>query len=244
VTATGPGGAYSDTTGPDGCATFVLSTVGAYTIALADGASYVSFNGATTATATVAAGSLTVRQFSYDLGESFSATLTPPTGFSLPVTLPTVTVGNSGITPSGVTSFTSTAGGTTVIGPLWPFASGYAIWAGSCTGSDPALEGARPAAIVPTRGTTTTTTAALQGLAITTTDHGTPTSATVTATYAGTGTCPAGDSVIVLGTSAGGVLNASLPYGTWSLASTTVGVTPQVVTVTNTGAVAVTLDGH
>ncbi len=245
VTATGPGGSYNDTTGPDGCATFVLSTAGTYTLALTDGASgYVSFNGATTQTVTVTTGSLTVRSFSYDLGELFRATLTPPSGFALPATLPAVTVGNSGILPSGVASYPSAAGGTTTIGPLWPFASGYTVWAGSCTDSDPALDGGRPPALVPAKGSTTATTAALQGLAITTTHLGVPTVAQVTATYAGSGICPAGDDVIDLGTSAGGVLNSSLPYGNWTL-STTIGTqtVTQSVTVTSSAAVAVTLDG-
>jgi type II secretory pathway pseudopilin PulG len=245
VTATGPGGSYNDTTGPDGCATFVLSTAGTYTLALTDGSSgYVSFNGATTQTATVTAGSLTVRSFSYDLGESFAATLTPPTGFSLPNTLPAVTVGNSGILPSGVASYPSAAGGTTTIGPLWPFASGYSVWAGSCTDSDPALDGGRPPALVPAKGSTTATTAALQGLAITTTRIGVPTVAQVTATYAGSGSCPAADNVIDLGTSAGGVLNSSLPYGNWTLSTIIGGQTVNsAVTVTSSAAVAVTLDG-
>ena len=244
VTATGPGGTYTDTTGPDGCATFVLTSAGTYTMALTEAASgYVSFNGATTQTATVTAGSLTVRSFSYDLGESFSVALKPPVGFSLPVTLPTVTVGNSGILPAGVGSYTSAAGGTTTIGPLWPFASGYAIWAGSCTESDPALEGGRPPSLVPSKGSLTSTTAAMQGLAITTTKAGAPVNVAVTATYSGTGTCPAGDNVINLGTSAGGVLNASLPYGSWTISANLTGSVPDPITVTPAGPIAVTLNG-
>jgi hypothetical protein len=39
----------------------------------------------------------------------------------------------------------------------------------------------------------------------------------VTATYAGSGSCPAGDSVLNLGTSSLGVLNVALPYGNWTL---------------------------
>jgi prepilin-type N-terminal cleavage/methylation domain-containing protein len=223
VTANGPSGTSSDTTGSDGCATFVLSSPGTYTIAVTEGSSgYVSFNGATTQTATVTAGSLTVRSFTYDLGVSFTTTLKPPTGFALPATLPAVTFGNSGILPSGVTSFPSTAGPTTTVGPLWPFASGYSVWSGSCTDSDPALLGGRPPALSPTRGTTTTANAALQAVAVTTTKKGVPVSVPVYFYYSGSGSCPSGDggtmsSPLFLGNSVAGVLNTSLPYGNWTL---------------------------
>ena len=218
VTATGPGGSFSDTTGADGCATFVLSTAGTYTLAVTEGSSgYVTFNGATTQTAAVTAGTLTVRSFTYDQGVSFTTTLKPPVGFNLPASLPALTFGNSGIQPSGVASFASVAGGVTTVGPLWPFASGYSVWAGSCTDSDPALSGGRPPALVTAKGTTTSTTAALQAVAITTTRLGLPVNVAVTATYAGSGSCPAGDSVLNLGTSSLGVLNVALPYGNWTL---------------------------
>jgi len=245
VTASGPAGTIVDTTGPDGCATFVLSSAGTYTMSLSEGSSgYVSFNGATSQTATVTAGSLTVRSFSYDLGVSLRATLKPPTGFNLPATAIPVTIGNSGILPAGVASYPTT-GGAATIGPVWPFASGYSTWAGSCTDSDPAMNGGRPAAVTPAKGSTTNVNAALQGLAITLTKNGNPVNAPVTATYAGTGSCPSGDNVINLGTSSGGVLNTSLPYGTWTISVNSGGLTDsQLVTVGASGAVAVLLDGN
>jgi len=244
VTAVGPSGSLTDTTGPDGCATFVLGTAGTYTLSVTEGSSgYVTFNGATSQTATVTAGSLTVRSFSYDLGETLVAALKPPTGFNLPTTAIPVTIGNSGILPAGVASY-ATTGGSATIGPVWPFASGYSTWAGSCTGSDPALTGGRPAAVVPAKGSTTNVNAALQGIAITTTKNGNPVNVAVTATYAGTGTCPSGDNVINLGTSAGGVLNTSLPYGNWTISVNSGGlVDSSTITVTPTSAVPVLLDG-
>jgi hypothetical protein len=244
VTAAGPSGTTTDTTGPDGCATFVLGAAGTYTMSLTEGSSgFVSFNGATSQTATVTAGSLTVRSFSYDLGVRLNATLKPPTGFNLPTTAIPATIGNSGILPSGVASFPTTAG-SAAIGPVWPFASGYSTWAGSCSDSDPALNGGRPAAVIPAKGSTTSVNAALQGLAITLVKNGNPVNAPVTATYAGTGSCPAGDSVINLGTSAGGVLNTSLPYGNWTISVNGGGLTDsQLVSVGASGAVALTLDG-
>jgi len=159
--------------------------------------------------------------------------------------LPATTLGNSGILPAGLSSFTSTAGGTTVIGPVWPFASGYSIWAGSCPDSDPALDTGRPTALVPTKGTTTSTTAALQGIAVTTTRLGLRQSAQVSATYAGPGSCPAGDSVLNLGTSSSlGTLNTSLPYGSWTL-STSIGGqnVSALVDVSSAGVVSATLNG-
>jgi hypothetical protein len=245
VTATGPGGTTTDTTGPDGCATFVLGTAGTYTMSLTEGASgYVSFNGATSQTATVTSGSLTVRSFSYDQGVTLQAKLKPPLGFNLPVTFVPVTIGNSGILPAGVASYPTVAGGTATIGPVWPFASGYSTWAGSCTDSDPALAGGRPPAVTPAKGSTTSVDAALQGIAITTIKSGIPVNVAVTATYAGTGSCPSGDNVINLGTSALGVLNTSLPYGNWTISVNGGGlVDSQLVTVTQSSAVALTLDG-
>ena len=202
VQVTGPGGTQSDTTGPDGCATFVLPGAGTYTASLTEGANgFVSYTGVTTATATLTAGSLTVRSFSYDLGEKFTTVFQAPTGFSLPVTKPALMFANSGIQPSGVAAYTASTG-TTNVGPLWPFASGYSVWAGSCAGSDPATQGGRPAALVPAKGSTTAVTVSLQGVAITTTRVGTPTNTPVnvpvTATYTGAGTCSSTDGTLQL----------------------------------------------
>lgn len=245
VTATGPAGTFSDTTGPDGCATFVLNRAGTYTVSLTEGSSgYVAYNGSTSQSVAVSIGSLVVRSFTYDLGVSIRATLTAPAGFSLPATLPVIALGNAGILPSGVSTFPTDASGTVVAGPLWPFSSGYSVWAGSCTDSDPGLTGTRPAALTPAKGTTASTTAALQAVAITTTYLGAPVDVPVTATYSGSGSCPAGDGTLTLGTSSAGVLNSSLPYGTWTL-SANIGSGPVTAIVqldASTGGV-VTLDG-
>jgi len=246
VNVTGPGGASADTTGPDGCATFVLSAAGSYTVSLNE-TGYVAYNGTTTASVPVTAGNLTTKVFNYDLGETFRATLRPPSGYNLPTTLPAVSFGNSGIQPTGIASYVSTVGGTTVVGPVWPFSSGYSVWAGSCAASDPGAGGTRPAAVIPAKGSTTNVDAALQGLAITTTYKGTPVSVPVTA-VAGDGvtpvTCPSGDQNLTLGTSAGGALNSSIPYGTWTLRAT---INSQLVsgtiTVGASSPVAVTLNG-
>jgi Tfp pilus assembly protein PilV len=227
ISATGPGGTFTDTTGPDGCATFIMTTPGTYTVAVTEAASgYITFNGATSQTATVAASTLTVKSFTYDLGVNYVTTLTPPGGYSLPATLPGVTFGNSGILPAGTAAYASTAGGTTTTGPLWPFVSGYSIWAGSCPDQDPALDPlGRPTAITPRKGSTTPANALLQGVKVTTTRLGSPVSALVTATYAGPGTCAAGDSVITLGTTdSNGEIKSSLPYGLWNLSANIAGV--------------------
>ena len=227
ISASGPGGTFTDTTGPDGCATFVITTPGTYTVSTTEAASgYISFNGATSQTAAVVAGGLIVKSFTYDLGVNYTTTLTPPGGFALPQTLPAITFGNSGILPAGVASYPSTAGGTTTTGPLWPFVSGYSVWAGSCPDEDPALDPlGRPTALTPKKGSNTPATAALQGVQVTTTRLGLPVSALVTATYAGPGTCTAGDSVITLGTTdSNGVIKASLPYGAWNLSASIAGL--------------------
>jgi prepilin-type N-terminal cleavage/methylation domain-containing protein len=221
VQVSGPSGTQTDQTGPDGCATFLVSTAGSYTASLTEGASgYVSYTGVTTATAALSAGTLTVRSFSYDLGESFTATLKPPTGFALPTTKPVLQFANSGIQPSGIATYASNASGVTTVGPVWPFATGYSVWAGSCAGSDPALLGGRPAPLVPSKGSTTSVDVPLQGVAITTTYQGFPVNVPVTATYSGTGTCTSSDGTLALGTSSSGVLNVALPYGQWTLNAT------------------------
>jgi prepilin-type N-terminal cleavage/methylation domain-containing protein len=247
VRASGPGGVYTENTGGDGCAVFVLPTAGTYTITLMEGASgYVSFNGSTSQTAAVSAGSLVTRSFTYDLGVNYLVTLTPPGGYNLPETLPPVTFGNSGILPAGVASYTSSAGGTTAVGPLWPFVSGYSVWSGSCPDSDPALEATgRPTAYTPAKGSTTAVPAALQGVSLLTSRLGVPVNATVTATYTGSGTCTGGDSVLVLGTSNGsGELYSSLPYGDWTLSADISGETVTLpVVVSSDSPVVATLDG-
>jgi hypothetical protein len=85
----------------------------------------------------------------------------------------------------------------------------------------------------------------LQGLSLLTSRLGVPVNATVTATYAGTGSCTAGDNVLVLGTSNGsGELYTSLPYGPWTLSTQISGQTVTIpVDVTSSGPVVATLNG-
>ena len=87
--------------------------------------------------------------------------------------------------------------------------------------------------------------AALQGVSLLTSRLGVPLSATVTATYAGPGTCTASDNVLILGTSNGsGQLYSSLPYGAWTLSTQIGGQTVTIpVDVTSTGPVVATLNG-
>ena len=87
----------------------------------------------------------------------------------------------------------------------------------------------------------------LQGLAITTTSKGVAVSVPVTA-VAGDGvtpvTCPSGDQNLTLGTSSGGALNSSIPYGTWTLRATINGqLVSDTITVDASSPVAVTLNG-
>jgi type II secretory pathway pseudopilin PulG len=221
VSDTGPGGTQTDITGPDGCATFVLSTAGTYTASMTEASSgYVSYTGVTSQTATLTAGSLTVRTFSYDLGESFAVSFSTPPGFALPTTKPALMFANSGIQPAGVAGYVAAASGATSVGPLWPFSTGYSIWAGSCAGSDPAMLGGRPAALTPARGSTTNVTVPLQAVAITTTLFNNAVNVPVTATYSGTGTCSSSDGNLTLGTSVNGVLNVAMPYGAWTINAT------------------------
>ncbi len=53
-----------------------------------------------------------------------------------PATSVPITVGNSGLTPSGTKTITGT-GATRALTDLWPFPSGYQVWAGGCLANDP-----------------------------------------------------------------------------------------------------------
>ncbi len=88
-------------TAADGCAVFMFSNAGDYTLEL-NARGYVNHEGFQTSakTATLEKGKLKVMPFSYDRAASLSVDYATASGHSLPTTLPGVTLFNSGL-PSG-----------------------------------------------------------------------------------------------------------------------------------------------
>jgi type II secretory pathway pseudopilin PulG len=231
VTVTGPAGTYTATTDSSGCAVVPLSQPGTYTASL-NTASYVSDSGNPTPSLTgidVETGKLTVKSMYYDKAASLNVTFATSAGYALPQTLPDITLANTGIQPSG-TFVTSSTGATTSVGNLWPFTSGYTLWA-TCAAGDPAAAGGtRAGPIVVNGGASGSETVQFTPVDVWVYDNeGDPVAGT--SVTASSQACTAGpDSPITLGTTgADGHLAVSLPYGTWTLSAS--GTTTNPVSV-------------
>lgn len=218
--ATGPAGTFTAVTDPSGCAVIAINTAGAYTASLST-PGYVDFNFATAPSVTgvnVTIGGLKQQPMTYDRAGELDATLVTTAGHSLPVTLPQFTLYNTGIQPSKTKVLPATAA-MTQLKNLWPFASGYTIWAGSCTDADPGITGTRPLPTVLPQGGTTATQVSLTPLDVTVLNGAgaAVVGATVTAIEQTTPGCGT-DSTLTLGnTNAAGKLAVSLPIGSWKL---------------------------
>lgn len=226
VTIAGPGTNTPIVTDSSGCAVIGLATAGAYTATLSQGG-YVDFNdqNVSTAASSVLLGNLTVVKMTYDKAVTLNVSYTQPAGYSLPSPLPQISLANTGIQPAGVLEIPAT-GATTAVGSLWPFATGYAVWAGSCPDADPAAaptNGSRAPAIVVTPGLSANVTVPLQPVDITLMDADSDAiaNATVTATNVGPAGCgSAPDATLTLGlTDTNGRLGALLPNGYWQVSS-------------------------
>jgi Tfp pilus assembly protein PilV len=231
VSISGPESDSQPTTG-DGCVFFAYLDPGTYTVSL-NTSGYVGRQGDQPATQTVAvtATQISTLQFDYDRAATLQVTLTAPTG--TPTTaVPSpidLTVANSNLTV-GTKSFpeTSTGSGTPrTVTPLFPFASGYQLWAGDCADADPALYpgGSRGPTLASNPAGTTAGTAALGVVTVTVRRNsltGTlEQNATVRGIHAaGTG-CTAGETLTSATlTNSSGVLRLALPYGTWTIGAT------------------------
>ena len=232
VQLSGPGGTFTSATSSDGCAVFSSNVAGSYTATLAM-SGHVDFFGSPTSSkiTSIAPNTLSQLTFNYDRKSMFTVSLETEPGYELPASYltgtPQVTVANTGIQPTGVKSFglTTAVGGT--IDNLWPFADGYAVWAGSCRQSDPSVNGAaRPPAVDSTPGGTTTVSVRLAPVDVMVTDASDLPLAgrTVIATPLSTIGClppdyqlPTTPTLIVGTTDALGQLKASLPGGAWRL---------------------------
>jgi type II secretory pathway pseudopilin PulG len=244
VSLTGPE-TVSQTTTSDGCAFFGYLSPGTYTATMSS-TGYVDRQGSQPATQNVAvtASQISRLQFDYDRAATLSVGLVVPTGAVIPTGTYGIamTVANSNLTV-GTKSFqqAATGSGTTrTITPLFPYASGYQVWAGDCADADPAAHtgGSRGAFLASNPAATTSGSAALDAVDVTvrrTSVTGTLLSgATISAIHgAGTG-CTAGETLTTTTTTnAAGQLRLALPYGSWTI---------RAVSGTRSGTATVTLD--
>ncbi len=228
VSITGPESA-SQTTSSDGCAFFAYLDPGTYT-ATFNVSGFVDRQGNQPATQSVGvtASQITKVQFDYDEAATLSVGLVAPSLAVIPSGI-AMTVANSNLTV-GTKSFSQAATGsgtTRSITPLFPYASGYQVWAGDCADADPAAwtGGSRGTVLASNPAATTSGSANLDAVDVTvrfTTLLGLPVpNATITATHAaGTG-CTSGNTLTTTTrTDTNGKLRLALPYGTWTIRAT------------------------
>lgn len=215
-------------TGSDGCAVFPNLTTGSYTYTVT-ATGYVGRQGEAVLTGSfsVTAATVTRLALNYAPKGAVAVTLTAPSGYTWPATLP-VTLDSSLLTPTTTRLFpdcstVSTSPQSCVTGTprtasaLYPGA--YTGWAGTCADAKPASP---PSAAV-TAGGTASLTAALGALQVTLT---TGTTATVYAWHrASAGSCTTGvlwPMVLVTNTSR----KLALPPGTWDVTKNSDGTLP------------------
>jgi len=209
-----------------GCAFFEGLTPGSFTVT-ANASGYVTSAGVFTPSqpASVATGTTTPIVFDYDLVGSLRAGL-GDSEHPAPANM-TLSIGQTALLPDGHTAYAGT-GTPRQLTNLFPFASGYTMWAGSCTDADPeGVSGAGAYYPDETRGAaiqaTTSGTAPVVGIAmakvrvaVISDSTGAPVvGATVTTAHAGTAICDLPESYSLGATDGSGVVKTSLPWGTW-----------------------------
>lgn len=209
----------TSTTAADGCALFPFLDAGTYNVTV-NAAGFVNRKGDPTGslTAQVQPGQLWRGSIEYDNSAAIAVTFTTLAGYALPSnnTLP-VALGNSGIVPSGSRVVTGT-GQTRTVSNLWPYPAGYQLWAGPCLDNDPQFSGDQRDLPVPSSpGGSTPATVTLAAIEVVG-----PANRTVTATHAKDNACTAPVTVTLGVTNSAGRLKTSLPYGKWTVASSTV----------------------
>lgn len=228
VTVTGSAVNRTQTTDDAGCAFFDGLTPGAFTVT-ANQSGYVSSAGNFTPSspASVSQGNTTPVAFDYDrvgtlklgLGES---------SYPAPADVP-VTIGNTALLPDGHTSYTGTGTPRTLTN-LFPFASGYTVWAGSCLDADPegastagpyyptAVRGTAYQAVTSGSPSTIPVAMAKVRVVVLADASGTPISgASVSMAHSGTAICDFPESYSLGSTDSGGELKVSMPWGSWDV---------------------------
>jgi prepilin-type N-terminal cleavage/methylation domain-containing protein len=231
----------SGVTSGDGCAVFAFLPVGNYTVKTSK-PGYVNSKNVSNPSyaATVQIGQMTKVAVDYDQAAALNISFDRPSGgYNDPATIPYgVTLANSGLVPSGMAAYTGT-GSPRTLSNLWPYLSGYQLWAGDCLDADPQYYGgARTAPVAVDPGVTASPDVDLQPVDISVMKLSTgllQSGLTIVATHAPDAGCPSGESYTLGVTNSGGV-KAALPYGKWtlSIASPPAGATTQVITLTPT----------
>lgn len=224
VTISGPSGTITAASAGDGCALFPFLTPGSYTVSVND-AGYVDRQGSSvpTLTATVTAAQIWKGNFDYDQAATINATfVTGDSAYALPSVMDlTLVLGNGGLLPAGSVSRPG-AGATRSANNLWPYPSGYQLWAGDCLDSDPLTTGdARAAPVTVSPGSAVSANVDLGRVWVFVAHDNSgwiaDPNVTVQAVHVADTSCPAGDLVTLGQTNAMGYLKTSLPYGTWEL---------------------------
>jgi prepilin-type N-terminal cleavage/methylation domain-containing protein len=228
VQVTGAATNRTNYTDDQGCAFFEGLTPGTFTVA-ASASGYVTSAGifAPSQPASVATGATTPIVFDYDKVGTLSAAL-GDSSYPAPSNVP-LAIGQTALLPDGTVSYAGT-GTPRSLTNLFPFASGYTMWAGSCLDADPQGAGGsgpfypsatRGAAVMAdTTGSPTTVPIAMAKLRIAVIENSSGNGiggATVVATHAGTAFCDfPGESFTLPATGGGGDLRVSMPWGMWS----------------------------
>jgi len=233
VTLSGPASATQQST-DEGCAFFAYLDPGTYTVTLnttTPTPGYVDRQGNQPAVQTVAvtASQISTLQFDYDRAATLQVGLTTPASAVIPAGI-AMTVANSNLTV-GTRSFPESStgsGATRTVTPLFPYTSGYEVWAGDCADADPATYsgGSRGPALASNPGGTSSGSRALDAVDVvvrrTSVTGPVQSNATVSGIHAAGAGCSAGETLTsATVTNASGQLRLALPYGTWRIRATT-----------------------
>jgi prepilin-type N-terminal cleavage/methylation domain-containing protein len=141
VQVAGPSTVTQQTTS-EGCAYFAYLPVGTYTVSVIAGTGVDAQEVVVPVqTSSVSVGQTASVQFQYDSPATITATLPSPgntAGAPPYATGMSISVANTGLQPYGQFSFPASAVGDVTTSPsLFPYASGYTVFAGNCTDNNP-----------------------------------------------------------------------------------------------------------
>ena len=220
VTASGPGGTTSGLTADDGCVVFAFLPEGAYTIT-PQLPGHVNRDGATSKTVQVQAGQLVRTTMEFARASRIVVTYETAPGYGpggaqqFPVTL-----ANSALLPNGTSVLRGSvdaAGLTQGLGNLWPYPSGYEIWAGACPDSDPFAADRPRALVAATPGGTSTVTLPVAAIDAEWAGSNPKANREVVAERVDGLECPGGATIRLGRTDTSGLLKTSLPFGQWRI---------------------------
>jgi Tfp pilus assembly protein PilV len=150
-------GSGTQSTNSEGCAVFGPIAAGSYTITFSR-AGWVDPAGATNVSipTSVTAGSVQLVNHNFAQAANVTVnvqTVIPPSSTTVTSPAKAVTLANGGI-PTGTLTFNagSSSQSTWNINNLYPFTSGYGVWAGGCTSGNPVTYGQPPVVATPAPG--------------------------------------------------------------------------------------------